>query len=269
MSDRLSSSELRIAGFGDCMMSGYPHKAGGFFETACRLIERNLSRPVRSTTVSLAGYSAPRAEKYLKSKVLDFTPDYVVIQFASTDAQCPIRRANRNPNPASSSKADDYSAALSYHSKSPMVFSPLRWEIVSAIGYLRRIDPITPLPLLLATMRRMAEACAAAGAIPVVLSPFVYGSRYTMTHAVAYTTALRDLAEAQQMTFVDCVDLLRSQPKSLILQYDGFHLSPRGHELVGQAVAQSIVADFKSDTVSSSGARLSDPTVCGRDTARV
>jgi hypothetical protein len=131
-------------------------------------------------------------------------------------------------------RADDYSAAIAYHSKPPMIFSPLRWEIVSAIGYLRKIDPITPLPLLLGTMRRMASACAEAGAIPVVLSPFVYASRYTMRHAIAYTSALRDLAEAQHMIFVDSVALLRPQPKSLILQYDGFHLTPLGHELVAK-----------------------------------
>jgi hypothetical protein len=120
------------SGLGDCMISGYPHQAGGLFETACALIERDLSRPVQSRTVSLGGYTAPRAEKYLKSKVLDFDPDYVVIQFGSIDVQCPIRRANR-PDSTPKTKAFDYSAAHSYHGKPPMVFSPLRWEIVSAI----------------------------------------------------------------------------------------------------------------------------------------
>jgi lysophospholipase L1-like esterase len=103
----------------------------------------------------------------------------------------------------------------------------LRWEIVSAIGYLRKIDPITPLPQYLAVMRRMTEACVAAGAIPVLVSPFVYASRYTMRKAIAYSSALRDLAEAQAVIF------------------DGFHLSPLGHQLVGHAIAQSIIADFK------------------------
>jgi hypothetical protein len=255
MSDGLSSSELRIAGFGDCMVSGYPHNAGGLFETACKLIQRELSRPIQSTIVSLGGYSAPRAEKYLKSRVLDFNPNYVVIQFGSIDAQCPIREVNR-PGPAarrkvsnSKRKEDDYSAAYSYHSKRPVIFSPLRWEIAAAIGYLRKIEPITPLPLYVAAIARMAAACSVVGAIPVVLSPFVYGSRYTMEKAIAYASALRNLARAQDMMFIDCISLLRSQPRSRILQYDGFHLSPLGHEVVGQAIAQTIVAQKRLERV--------------------
>jgi hypothetical protein len=66
-------------------------------DVACTSIEKQLTRPVRSLVVSLGGFPAPRAEKYLKRKVLDFKPHFVVIQFASTDAQCPIRKGNR-PN---------------------------------------------------------------------------------------------------------------------------------------------------------------------------
>jgi hypothetical protein len=65
----MSGLPLRIAGFGACMITGYPHKGGGLFEIACGLIEKGLSRPVESTIVSLGGFPAPRAEKYLKHKI--------------------------------------------------------------------------------------------------------------------------------------------------------------------------------------------------------
>src|SRR5262245_27304191 len=88
-------SSLRIAAFGACMISGYPHKSAGFFEVACRSIEKRLLRPVQSKTVSLGGFPAPRAEKYLRKKVFDFNPHYIVLQCGATDAQCPIRQTSR------------------------------------------------------------------------------------------------------------------------------------------------------------------------------
>jgi hypothetical protein len=56
---------------------------------------------------------------------------------------------------------------------------------------------------------------------------------------------LRHLAEVQDMILIDCMRVLGGLPKSRILQHDGFHLSPVGHQVVGQAIAQSIAADAK------------------------
>jgi lysophospholipase L1-like esterase len=98
-------------------------------------------------------------------------------------------------------------------------------------------------------IERMVKGCRAAGAMPVVLSPFVYGSRYSTKNAIAYTSALRNRAAAQDMILVDCIGVLKPQPKFQILQHDGFHLSLLGHELVGQAIAQAIVADFRKRVV--------------------
>ena len=89
--------------------------------------------------------------------------------------------------------------------------------------------------------------CEDAGAIPVVLSPFVYGSRYTMKGGHEHTNALRELSKGQNVILVDCVQALESVPRRLVLQHDGFHLSPIGHRLVGQAIAQSIVANVANN----------------------
>jgi hypothetical protein len=58
------------------------------------------------------------------------------------------------------------------------------------IGYLRKIDPITPLSSYIAAIGAMVDDCRSAGITLVVLSPFVYGSRYTMRNAISYTNAL-------------------------------------------------------------------------------
>ena len=66
----------------------------------------------------------------------------------------------------------------------------------------------------------------------------------TATNAIAYTKALRKLADAIDFIFIDCINILKRQPLRQILEHDGFHLTLLGHELVGQAIAESIVTDF-------------------------
>jgi hypothetical protein len=243
---------LRIAGFGACMITGYPHQGAGLFEVACGLVERRLSRPVQSTIISLGGFPAPRAQMYLKKKVFGFNPQYVVIQFGATDAQCPIRAGSRPTDQLSSPSAKDNPsqsaasrATTSYHGQPATALSPLRWQLASAIAYLRRIEPITPLSSYIAAIECMVDDCRSAGIKPVVLSPFVYGSRYTMRKAMPYVDALRELgSRAQDLILVDCMRLLADSSKSRILQHDGFHLSRLGQNLVGEAVGQAIVADI-------------------------
>jgi hypothetical protein len=95
-------------------------------------------------------------------------------------------------------------------------------------------------------MGRMVDDCRSAGITAVVLSPFVYGSRYTMRNAISYTNALHELLRAQDVILVDCVRLLAKFSKSSILQHDGFHLSRQGHNVIGEAIAQAIVADVRA-----------------------
>ena len=236
------------------MITGYPHEGAGMFEIACELVEKRLSRPVQSTIVSLGGFPAPRAEKYLK-KVFDFNPQYIVIQFGATDAQCPIRARSRPNNRCSELSNDgnsESSAALrtkrttsyfDYRDQPTTALSHLRWQLSALIGHLRKIEPVTPLSSYIASIERMVVECLSAGIKPVVLSPFVYGSRYTMRNAISYTNALHERLRAGDGILVDCVAALAKFPKSSILQHDGFHLSRAGHDLIGEAIAQAIVTD--------------------------
>jgi hypothetical protein len=73
------------------MITGHPHKGAGMFEVACGLVEKRLSRPVQSTIVSLSGFPAPRAAKYLKPKVFNFHPQYIVIQYSSGLLTCSVQ----------------------------------------------------------------------------------------------------------------------------------------------------------------------------------
>ena len=129
-----SVPSLRIAGFGACMISGYPHQDGGLFEVACRFVEESLLQRPEASFVSLGGFPAPRAVKYLKSRVLSLNPLYVVLQFGATDAQCPMRAASHRFNSAHSEPSVD----RSYQGQPVTALSSLRWEMASLLGYLRK-----------------------------------------------------------------------------------------------------------------------------------
>jgi lysophospholipase L1-like esterase len=249
MGGSTNSNELKVVGFGACMISGYPHQTAGFLEIACQRVENALSRPVRTNIVSLDGFPAPRAEKYLRSKVLKFSPNYVVLQFGATDVQCPIRnKAPRatgrdgNRERVAHRSTGGTSEALAFHGKPTNAFSRVRWGLKGLIGYLRRIKPVTPIAEYIAAIERMVCECQSAGAIAIVLSPFVDGSLYTTRYAAAYTKTLHQLRSlVPTMILIDGVELLRKFSKSQVLMHDGFHLSELGHQIMGEAIANSIM----------------------------
>ena len=240
--EQSNSSPLKIAGFGACMLSGYPYEGGGMFEVACGLVEKNSSLPVQTSTFNLGGFPAPRAEKYLKEKVLGFSPNYVVIQFGSTDAVCPIRPKRPSADHASPSQA---TAIVSF----PSMFTIVRWQIQSLVAHVWEPEPVTSLQSYVAAIKGMVNECIAAHATPIVLSPFVFGSRYSTRNATNYTDALRHLfLKMNQVVFIDCVQLLSSFPRAKVLLRDGMHLSRVGQGLVGEAIGQAIIADITVKT---------------------
>jgi hypothetical protein len=252
---KMDVEPLRVAGFGACMISGYPHKSGGLFEVACSVLKKSTSRPVDCILVSLGGFGAPRAQKYLAQKILKFRPHYVVLQFGSTDAQCPIRKSNRLT--ATRSETNEPSTSISsWTSGAALVqaamLSYFRWEVASLIGAIRKLEPITPISLYTDAIKLMISGCKLEGATPVVLSPFIYGPRRTARTAASYVNALYELhSKETDMILVDCVEQLTRFQKKLILQQDGFHLSRLGHELVGHQIGEAIVADLARHSASS------------------
>jgi hypothetical protein len=242
------TSFLRIAGFGACMVSGYPYESGGLFEVACALVEKKLSRPVQTNVLTLHGFPAPRAEKYLKSKIVPFNPDYIVIQFGSTDAARPIRKKRSSAVSTSEEKlafGTPTSCTNAPAFRSPTPFTIVRWHAQSLVGFCWKTAAITSLSTYVAAIEHMVHDCLSAKITPVVLSPFMFGSFHSLKNATIYTNALRDLhLRRNRMIFIDCIRLLSKAPKSKVLLSDGIHLSRLGHHLVGEAIGQAIITDI-------------------------
>ena len=237
-------SSTKIAGFGACMIGGYPHESGGLFEIACGLVEKTLSLPVQSRVSTLGGFSAPRAEKYLKLRILSCNPDYVVIQFGSTDASCPIQSKHRLTE-------NSFQSGVSHARNSPInrpsTVTIARWRLQSLVARFRKPDPVTSLSSYVAAIKHMVDDCILAQVTPIVLSPFIFGASYSTENAIKYTNALRYVfSKMNQVIFIDCVQLLSKFPNSKVLLSDGFHLSRFGHNLIGEAIAQAVVADIRA-----------------------
>jgi hypothetical protein len=220
------------------MITGYPHEGGGLFEVACTSVENELSRPVEPNILTLHSFPAPRAEKYLKSRVVPFNPDYVVLQFGSTDAARPVRSKR-------CSTGDLSKGRTAY--RSPNALTMARWHMQSLVGFVWKTAPVTSLSSYVTAIEHMVNDCISAEITPVVLSPFVYGSLHSCKNAADYANALRDLnSRVARMIFIDCIHLLSNAPKSKILLNDGFHLSRLAHNLIGEAIGQAIVLDIRT-----------------------
>jgi hypothetical protein len=229
------------------MITGYPHKSGGFFNIACAHVSEDLACSIESKIFSFGGFPAPRAENHLL-KIIGYNPNYVIIQFGSLDALCPVRRSSLcvryAPGDGLGSPARlGKTRGKVYDGKPATLLSWFRWQLAGFLGYLRRLEPITPLPDYLPAMERMIDFCIAVGVTPIVLTPFVYGSRYSTRSGVTYANALRELiGDKRDAVVVDCFEALRVYPKRAILQHDGFHLSEKGHAVVGLAIARQIIS---------------------------
>ena len=234
--------KIRITGLGACMIGGYPHDTGSFYDLACEDIAARCDVEVQRHVHSLGGFPAPRAAKYLAKKVLPEKPDYVVIQLASLDALCPVRKG-----PSSSARGSSFDGPSAVQVKSASLTSRMRWLVASVLGVVLHLEPTTPLPQLLEVMDFMIQQCLDQRATPVIIGPFVYGSMYSMRNGLRYADALRTLAAKRAgAIFVDATPSLRRFSKTRTLQADGFHLSKLGHALVAEQVASAVARDINA-----------------------
>lgn len=254
---RLSDS-ITISGFGACMIGGFPDIAESFMKVACRLIEENLSRCANCSVLSLPGFPAARAKKHI-SRITHRAPNYVVFQFGSTDVSSQLMPSKKTP-----SKKTPKHGAPSKHFVAPTPLTLVRWHASSLAGCFLKPAPASDLSSYLSAHEDMISECQAVGATPVVLSPFVFGTRHSMNSAIKYSQALGGLCRTMDaVIFIDCVELLSHVPRSRILLCDAMHLSELGHQLVGRAVGEAVVADFVAKSRLASGAKHNVPLSLG------
>lgn len=230
--------DLNVIGFGACMISGFPFPADtGFLCHAMHQLHRDHGKQAWVEVVTMGGFPAQRAQKHLRKKVLALRPDVVVLQFGSTDASAPLRRSGWVrlwvKKPVHGDKVSPSSATWKH---------ALKWRIWGVASSLLRVKPVAPLEEYLAAMNNMVKACLAAGSAVVVVSPFVMGSGHSNRLARRYSRALGEIfSRLPNCHFLDAYSVLQPLPRRQILLSDGFHLSARGHELVGDRLGEILL----------------------------
>ena len=233
-----TSKKLTIAGFGPLMMGGYRNEPG-ILPVACTFIEKRLSVGVQLTNISL-GFPFLQQNGSLTELVSKSNADYIVFESAPLDARPPIGRMDVKTEPSF------LDVNFIPHLAQPTsIWNLLRRVVFLLIEFTVVTDPLAPVLDYLAAVTLIAGACKSVGVSAVVLSPFCRGSHHSTGTVSAYRSALRDLAKVHDIILVDCVDALRTLPKSLVSNHDGRCLSWMGQEAIGWVIAEAIVSDAR------------------------
>ena len=162
--------DLKIKAFGACMIGGFPHPAEkSFFYLAVERLQAETNHRIIPSLFTFGGFPVTRVPKHLQPRCLVEQPDIVVVQFASSDLIVPLRR-NRHQHSISS-------VSRTVSTANPGLADRVKWLACGIIGDALRLGPVTPPEIYLPTMEEITRAIAAAGVTPVILSPFVFGSR--------------------------------------------------------------------------------------------
>ena len=223
----------------------------GFLHQAIQHLRERGKFDVDLEIVSMAGFPADRVQKHLANEVLAHQPDVVVLQFGSTDAVTALRRGF---GVRWFFKKDGRFNRGSPEEGPPQPPGPLdliRWHLRSLASEILLVPPRTPLDNYLTAMLNMVDECRDAGSTVVVLSPFVMGGGRSNRLARRYTRALeQQLSRVPGAYFLDAHSLLSQERRSEMLLRDGFHLSPRAHQILGVALGQLLEEVLQRDCAS-------------------
>ena len=227
---------MRIIGCGACMILGTPFpQEDSFFNQAVAHLKSHGMEDIDAKIVALGGFPAPRAAKHLKPKVLAKNPDILVLQFGSTDAAIPMRKLLGSSQPSGGS--------IWTAGKTSGWLDAANWRLKSLVSTLLLSPPLTAKEEYIAAIKQMVAEAKAAGAISIIISPFVFGSSRSNRNARRYTAELRkETAHETRIHLLDAHAELSLYPRAKVLCQDGFHLSRFGHEVIGRKLAALISA---------------------------
>ena len=114
----------------------------------------------------------------------------------------------------------------------------LKWRLQGFVGDALGLSSVTPPEIYLETMAQMIRAIADQGAVPVVLSPFVFGGQRSDRLARKCVASLQPVVAAMPAArYVNVYAALDRHPRRLMLLGDGTHLSVQGQAVAGECLA--------------------------------
>ncbi|MCJ2064897.1 hypothetical protein MKK63_19610 [Methylobacterium sp. J-088] len=245
---------IKILGVGACMIKGTPHKLG-FFQMTCGLLAAK-GMSVQGKLKSYPGFSSKDARKFVLRDIRYTQPEYVIIQFATTDASVVLRFVNATRSILKKSAEESRLPLAPAAKKRTSHLSTLRWQVQDFIS-LASSKKINNFDECLAAQSAIMDECFRNSAVPVVLSAFPCGPKHKTRHAALYTQRLRHLVDAKGGIFVDLFESFGVGSKGDMLMADGAHLTEAAHVMVASTIADAIRTHIASACMS--GRRIDLP----------
>jgi lysophospholipase L1-like esterase len=218
------------------MLKGYPHRQeDSFFQLALGQVASTVATPVVSSLYTLGGFPITHVPKHLARHCLDAKPDVVVIQFASSDLVVPLGLRRKLRGRKRKATVDPVVV------ESPTLRNQLIWYLQGLVGDKLQLKSVTAPEVYITTMLQIIQTFLDHHIIPVVMSPFVFGSRRSDRFAQECSVVLHQaMTTLPQAAFVDAYSVLNRHPRHKTLLADGTHLSLFGHQVVADALLPSL-----------------------------
>jgi hypothetical protein len=247
------------------MISGYPMAPEvSFFN---RLVGHlAATRPVEAKIVSLPSFPIDRARRHLAKRVLSWHPDYVVVQFGTTDAGAVLQRyLIKRLGIGKKSLTERGLSALSNRPgpwRAATFADMARWFVKGAIARLLRVPPRTSREIYCQSASAIASEIMASGARPLLLTPFCFGDAWSEHYAKQFSEDLEQLARTKRFLVVNGLKALRKYPHRKVLLANGCHLSSFGHEVIAKELLR-VIMESSGVGVSGSDHGVVGETDCG------
>jgi lysophospholipase L1-like esterase len=201
-------------------------------------------RPIEAKLVSLSGFPIERARNHVAKKVLSHHPDYVVVQFGSTDAIAALRRfvlerLGMGRKPA-------VERGLAAPTNRPEIWREAntldvaRWFVRGTVARCLGVPSRTPREVYRQSMSAIASELLAGGATPLILTPFRFGDAWSDHYSEQFAQDVEQLAETMGFVAVNGQKALRQYPARKVLLANGYHLSAFGHEVIAKELFRAI-----------------------------
>ena len=223
------------------MIDGFPHQpTDSFFYLAITRLRHETKKPITSSIFTMGGFPITRVPRHLEKRCMVFHPNIVVLQFGATDLVVPVRRK----------KNRDGTTSAVFHGRSvapATLISRTRWLFQGLVGDMLKLDSVTPVELYLETMAGLVRTLLENNIVPVVVSPFVFGSRRSDRNSRFCAGRLQELlATLPRAHHVDAYTALDRHPRHRMLLADGGHLSLLGQQVVSDELLGVLKRIIKS-----------------------
>lgn len=238
-----SNESIRIAGYGACMIKGFPHPEGSsFFAHFLRLLDHAENIPVESEIFSFGGFPIERAGKFVR-RVTNYSPHIAILQFGSTNLTVSLNKhfLPRRFRNISVMGGGDKNAPMSLDGFQSTKGRQLIELVKFQLCRMMRIQPdYGGTSEYINSMRDICSRLSSASITPIILSPFPHGDRVSDYWSRNYSDALAEYSEVNRFCFIDACSELRSVPKEKLLLSDKLHLSTLGHRLLGELIFERV-----------------------------